>query len=442
MPDELWRWYQYRWGICRKAAPNPGHRALVDLEGSFEGDFLLVTQNIDGLHKQAGSDPARLCEIHGRIDEMRCDERVQGACLHGVDLDDPANFELVRATIQLTPKPAKDEQAEFVPKCPRCGVRQRPKILWFDECYNEAIYKSMTVSQATDACDTLLIIGTQLTTGLPSRMVGAVRHSGGAIIRMDPSYDPEDSSGMLHLQAKSGDALPRIVARLRELQQEPLLAPLAAVKPVPKAAPKARNPSPSRATSRASSTTRRSPSRAAGSGTALRAAASISLGGSGAVQAPEPSTHRPRSPSVGSSAKYTCVAGFFVYGTLRPDDDSGAAWTKSFCEDMCAEAAMLPGASIYYGGSYPAVCFEQTRCAVRGVFLTPGDKDSASTLMEAKLVEADRIEGYPDLYDRAVATVHTTSGAARLAYVYHRTGRFERSVSERIGDGDWLSRRR
>merc|ERR1719504_19173 len=45
MPEELWKWYQYRWGICRKAKPNPGHYALVELEKLLQGDFILATQN-------------------------------------------------------------------------------------------------------------------------------------------------------------------------------------------------------------------------------------------------------------------------------------------------------------------------------------------------------------------------------------------------------------
>merc|ERR1719217_521430 len=49
MPEELWRWYQYRWGICRNAKPNLGHHALVKLEGLMQdpGQFTLVTQNVD-----------------------------------------------------------------------------------------------------------------------------------------------------------------------------------------------------------------------------------------------------------------------------------------------------------------------------------------------------------------------------------------------------------
>lgn len=130
--------------------------------------------------------------------------------------------------------------------------------------------------------------------------------------------------------------------------------------------------------------------------------------------------------------------GFFVYGTLRPDDDSGAAWTKSFCEGMVAEPAALPGASLYVDGSYPAVNFEQTRCTVRGVLLKPEDR----SIFSKKLADADKIEGYPDLYDRAVIPVQTASGRLVRAYVYHRTGRTDRAQSVRISDGDWLSRPR
>merc|ERR1711924_77364 len=135
------------------------------------GEFTLVTQNIDGLHLEAGSDRKRLYEIHGRIDEMRCDERIENSCLHGVNLSSEENFAKARATIVKTPAPAKVEADERLPVCAVCGVRQRPKILWFDECYNEPIYGSRSVEFATQDCDVLLVIGSQLPTGLPSSMV-------------------------------------------------------------------------------------------------------------------------------------------------------------------------------------------------------------------------------------------------------------------------------
>lgn len=131
---------------------------------------------------------------------------------------------------------------------------------------------------------------------------------------------------------------------------------------------------------------------------------------------------------------------FFVYGTLRPDDDSGASWTKHFCAGLHAEGATLPGASMYIDGSYAAVSLERTRCSVRGVLLIVPEGAAAAKLFTEKLSEADQIEGYPSLYDRAIVTVRTDSGAIRQAYVYHRTGRTNRSECVRVLDGDWMSR--
>lgn len=475
MSEELWRWYQYRWGICRKAKPNRGHHAIVELENLVEGDFTLVTQNIDGLHLEAGSDRQRLHEIHGRIDEMRCDERVEGACLHGLDLCDEKNFDKARATVVKTPMPAANEKDEPLPHCSVCGVRQRPKILWFDECYNEAIYKSQSVHNATKACDVLFVIGTQLTTGLPSRMISTALSSGAIIIKLDTIVDLADerSAGMLHLQGKSGEVLPRIISQLRKLRQEPSLAPLVELPPcsgnideimvdgLSSSLLRPLQGSPATSLRRSSSTAKAkmaaAPVRNSGLGGKKQSGAAP-LGNSSAARLPHSAI--PRTPpqrssgtlkSAGSAALSrgnntheksigicSIAEGFFVYGTLRPDDDSGATWTKAFSEGMESEVAFLSGASLYIDGSYPAVSLEQSPYSVRGVFMKP----VTGTALSAKLVEADRIENYPDLYDRTVMAVHTSSGASRLAYVYHRTGRTDRTQCTRIADGDWLSRRR
>ena len=85
------------------------------------------------------------------------------------------------------------------------------------------------------------------------------------------------------------------------------------------------------------------------------------------------------------------------------------------------------------------MCLEETSCSVKGMLLKPTAGPAA---LSAKLTEADKIEGYPDLYSRTVATVVTEAGVSSPAYVYHRSGKFERSSCKRIADGDWLSRLR
>lgn len=69
-PALVWEWYLWRRSIIEKAEPNKGHKALVELENILGDNFLLITQNVDGLHQKAGS--KRLVELHGSIWRVRC----------------------------------------------------------------------------------------------------------------------------------------------------------------------------------------------------------------------------------------------------------------------------------------------------------------------------------------------------------------------------------
>src|SRR5262249_34346430 len=71
-PTLVWKFYNQRRGNLTKVQPNPGHHALVELEARhFPGEqFALVTQNVDGLHRAAGS--RRVYEVHGNLRRTRC----------------------------------------------------------------------------------------------------------------------------------------------------------------------------------------------------------------------------------------------------------------------------------------------------------------------------------------------------------------------------------
>ena len=71
-PLLVWRFYSERRASLVGVTPNAGHRALVELEARLGDRFLLVTQNVDGLHAAAGSE--RLVEMHGNICRSRCTE--------------------------------------------------------------------------------------------------------------------------------------------------------------------------------------------------------------------------------------------------------------------------------------------------------------------------------------------------------------------------------
>ena len=202
MPAEVWRWYLYRRAVCRGAAPNPGHQMLVKLEETLGDDFLLVTQNVDGLHLRAGQSAARTYEVHGNIDYMRCD----AGCTAQVPLPDSAPL------LERDQPLGTDKLAEL--RCSICGGPTRPHVLWFDECYDESLYRFESSLEAMTRAAVLVTIGTSGATNLPSQMVARAAQREIPIIDINPSDNPfaevARSSGGISLEASAGAALPRL----------------------------------------------------------------------------------------------------------------------------------------------------------------------------------------------------------------------------------------
>ena len=112
-PALVWRFYSERREAALKALPNPGHRALAEVEQRLGERFLLVTQNVDGLHRRAGSE--RLIEIHGRLLGTRC-----SGCNRPESTDETAYPE------------------GEVPRCEQCHSALRPAVVWFGESLDPA----------------------------------------------------------------------------------------------------------------------------------------------------------------------------------------------------------------------------------------------------------------------------------------------------------------
>ena len=112
-PALVWRFYSERREAALAAQPNAGHRALAEAERRLGERFLLVTQNVDGLHRRAGSE--RLIEIHGRLLASRC----------------------FRCGRPETPDEAAYPEGT-VPRCERCGGPLRPAVVWFGESLDPA----------------------------------------------------------------------------------------------------------------------------------------------------------------------------------------------------------------------------------------------------------------------------------------------------------------
>merc|ERR1719504_312797 len=122
--------------------------------------------------------------------------------------------------------PEERVQQDPIPRCPHCGTRCRPEVLWFDESYNELHYRDESALTAAEAADCLLVVGTTLTTGLPTRVVNSAQRRGIPVLNIDPEAAKEPREGMLNLAAKSGAALPALLSALKVLHAEPDLPPL------------------------------------------------------------------------------------------------------------------------------------------------------------------------------------------------------------------------
>ena len=192
MPEEIWRWYLYRLGVCRAAAPNPGHVALVELERALGDRFLLVTQNVDGLHQRAGSSRVRTYQIHGNIHFMRC------AGAHSDEI-----VEIPAHVPGLEPGDPLPEAVRDLLRCGRCEGWARPHVLWFDEYYDEELYRFESSLRAAAAAAVLVTAGTSGNTNLPNQMVAAARRGGALLI----DINPEDNLFGEHAEAAEGVCL-------------------------------------------------------------------------------------------------------------------------------------------------------------------------------------------------------------------------------------------
>lgn len=179
-PLEIWSWYLYRRAACRQAQPNLAHRALVDLESALGDDFLLVTQNVDGLHSRAGQSRARTYEIHGSIERMRC----------GAECGAPPEA-LPDESLTHWPRERRlsYDEAKLL-RCTRCGASSRPHVLWFDESYDEEHFRFESTLAAASRAALVLVVGTSGATTLPNHVVRLAAARDAALIVVNAEESP------------------------------------------------------------------------------------------------------------------------------------------------------------------------------------------------------------------------------------------------------------
>jgi len=185
-PRLVWEWYDWRRGLIAQVSPNPGHLALAELEGLIP-EFLLITQNVDGLHRRAGS--LNVLEIHGSIWEVRCT-----GC-GGLDED------------RRTPLP-------LMPWCRNCGALLRPNVVWFGEALDPA--RLQMAHEALRLAQVMLVAGTSGVVQPAASFALWAKEYGARLAEINPDPTPLTPYCDWVLQGKSGEVLPLLLTAMRQ----------------------------------------------------------------------------------------------------------------------------------------------------------------------------------------------------------------------------------
>ncbi len=181
-PELVWEWYESRRKIMKNAKPNLGHLAITTLERE-KRDFVLITQNVDGLHFVAGT--RNVIELHGSLWEIKCVE-----------------CERIEKNYQV-PLPKRP------PICNVCDTVMRPNTVWFGEIIPmERIDRCLF---AIEQCDLLLIVGTSGVVEPAASMGLIAKKSEKPVVEINVEITPGTGLYDATVIGKSGEVLPLLV---------------------------------------------------------------------------------------------------------------------------------------------------------------------------------------------------------------------------------------
>jgi len=184
-PVKVWRFYEWRREKVRAAKPNAAHIALATLEAMLPR-MTLITQNVDELHRAAGSQNP--IELHGSIMRDRC-----SGC--GA----------------VTPEPGAPF-SELPPLCRRCGARLRPDVVWFGEMLPERAWRD--AEEAALSSGVFLVVGTSSVVAPASSLGLIAARAGSRVFEINPEATPIAPLAEGSFRLSASEVLPEIVRAL------------------------------------------------------------------------------------------------------------------------------------------------------------------------------------------------------------------------------------
>lgn len=180
-PRLVWEWYNWRRELIATKSPNAAHHAIAKLESRLS-QFWLITQNVDGLHRQAGS--TRLSEIHGNIWKVRCTVCGQISDNRSVPMS-------------------------ILPFCPSCRSLVRPHIVWFGESLNPEDLRHC--DRALRSSDCLIVIGTSGVVYPAAGFASVAKQTGAFVIEVNLDPTPQSELVDLSLRGHAKDLVPELL---------------------------------------------------------------------------------------------------------------------------------------------------------------------------------------------------------------------------------------
>jgi len=183
-PEVRLRVWQALGQLVGEIKPNPAHRAIAELEKLGRLDCV-ITQNVDGLHQQAGNSPERVFELHGNLRHAVC-----------------------LSCGELAPMEAARSLLRAAPECQKCGGVLKPSAVFFGEPLPE--YEVQEATRRSRASDLFVVVGSTLTVYPAAYMPVYALEAGArlAIINLEPT--PMDGLASVVLHLKAGEALTAI----------------------------------------------------------------------------------------------------------------------------------------------------------------------------------------------------------------------------------------
>ena len=179
-PKLVWEWYNERRMNVFQAQPNPGHRAIAELEKY--ADVVILTQNIDGLHQKSGS--SKVLELHGSIVKIKC-----SACDYKEEI--------------LT------EISNLPPLC-KCGNILRPDVVWFGESLPQDVWQN--AMNFASKCDLMIIAGTSLVVSPANTLPIYAKQNNATLIEINPEDTVMSREMNLVIRNTSAKSLPELVS--------------------------------------------------------------------------------------------------------------------------------------------------------------------------------------------------------------------------------------